>query len=137
MNPSRVRAQGGWSLLELVAAIVVVGLGISLFVKVHGMSHKGSTTNSRVLVAGKMIEKYIEDTRIAIISDTLRNWPPLSRTIPAAAPSYISLTSTVTAARSPKDGATVRNVMRLDIVARWTNPHKDSLQVTTYVAKRF
>lgn len=139
-RPSPRRAgpsQGGWSLIEVVAAIVVVGLGISLFVKVQGMSSRGSGTNSKQLVAGRMIEKFLEDTRIHIARDTLKNWPPKDTTVKSAAPNFITLTSKVSDARSPKDNAVVLNVKRVDIACRWTIPVKDSLKVTTYVAKRF
>lgn len=136
-KPGNRDGQRGWSLLETVAAIVVVGIGISLFVKVHGMSKRGSSSNSKVLVAGKMIENFLEETRIATARDTLRNWPPVSRTIAGTAPHYITLQSTVSNALSPKDGAVVANVKRLDLKASWTVPYRDSLKVTTYVAKRF
>jgi prepilin-type N-terminal cleavage/methylation domain-containing protein len=131
------RGQRGWSLIEVVAAIVVVGLGVSLYVKVNKMSSSGSGTNSRMLIAGKMIEKHLEDMRIAIAADTARNWPPPSLSVPAAPPHRISLVRRVGPAHSPKDGALVRNVVRVDLVAQWTLPTRDSLKVTTYVAKRF
>lgn len=131
-------AQRGWSLLEVVAAILVIGLGIALFVKVQGMSKRGSSTNSKQLVAGKMIEKFLEDTRINVARDTLRNWPPITRTVAGSSPHYITLRSTVSLAKSPKDPTvTVANVMKMDIVCSWTLPYRDSLKVTTYVAKRF
>lgn len=136
-NAAARGGQGGWSLLEAVAAIVVVGIGISLFVKVHGMSKRGSSTNSKVLVAGKMIEKFLEDTRIATAKDTVNNWPPVNKTVAATSPHYITLKSTVSNALSPKDGAVVSNVKRMDIVATWSLPYADTLKVTTYVAKRF
>lgn len=129
--------QGGWSLLEVVAAIVVVGLGISLFVKVQGMSSRGSGSNSKHLVAGRMIEKFLEDSRIHIARDTSKHWPPKDTTVQPAAPHFITLTSKVSDARSPKDKQVVLNVKRLDIACRWNHPVKDSLKVTTYVAKRF
>jgi type II secretory pathway pseudopilin PulG len=129
--------QRGWSLLEAVAAIVVVGLGVSLFVKVQGMSRRGNTTNSKVLVAGKLIEGFLEDTRITIARDTIRNWPPVGRTVAAAPPHNIKVVSVVSSAASPKDGAVVANVVRMDITASWTQPYADTLKVTTYVAKRF
>ena len=133
-----MRAQKGWSLLEVMAAVVVVGLGLALFTKVQKMSSRGSGTNSRILMAGKMIEKHLEDTRILIARDTVANWPPRSATIAAAAPNWIALQTVVSAARSPKDAAVVvPNVMRMDITARWTTPTRDSLVVTTYVSKRF
>ncbi|MDB5048199.1 MAG: hypothetical protein JWO30_1270 [Fibrobacteres bacterium] len=128
--------QRGWSLIEALAAIVVIGIGVSLFVKVQGMTSRNSATNSKILMAGKMIEKHLEDTRISISMDTVANWPPKSKTIAATPPDNIKVVSTVGVAHSPKDGAVVANVVRMDIVASWTNP-SDTLKVTTYVSKRF
>lgn len=136
MRP-RTGKQGGWSLLEAMAAIVVVGLGIAFFTKVQGMSSRGSGSSSKQLVAIRMVEKYLEDTRINIAKNMDANFPPKSATIAAAAPHYITLTSTVGDAYSPKTNLKVANVVRVDIACRWTTPTKDSLKVTTYVAKRF
>ncbi len=127
----------GWSLLETAVAIVVVGIGIALFLKVQKMSSRNSTTNSRILMAGKAIESFLEDTRISIAKDTLTNWPPVSKTVAAAAPNFIKIVSTVGPAYSPKDNALVANVVRMDIVTSWTTPYADTLKVTTYVSKRF
>ncbi|HKP96297.1 MAG TPA: prepilin-type N-terminal cleavage/methylation domain-containing protein [Fibrobacteria bacterium] len=136
-TPRPAAPQGGWSLIEVMAAIVVVGIGIALFAKVQKMTSRDSFTNSRILIAGKMIEKHLEDTRIYIAKDTVRNWPPRNKTVPAAAPDYISLVSQVSNAYSPKDGALVPNVVRMDITASWVYPTTDFLKVTTYVSKRF
>lgn len=129
--------ESGWSLLEALAAIVVVGIGITLFTKVQRMTSRDSSTNSRILMAGKMIEKHLEDTRILIAKDTVANWPPKSKTIAATAPDYITLVSTISPALSPKDGAVVQNVVQMSIMTTWVNPYKDTLRVTTYVSKRF
>jgi prepilin-type N-terminal cleavage/methylation domain-containing protein len=129
--------QGGWSLIEVVAAIVVVGIGVSLYVKVNKMSASGSGNNSRILVAGKMIEKHLEDMRITIARDTLRNWPPGNLSVAASPPHRISLVQRVSPAYSPKDGALVSNVVQVELVAQWTLPKRDSLKITTYVTKRF
>jgi type II secretory pathway pseudopilin PulG len=131
------RAQGGWTLIEAMAAIVVVGIGVLFFMKVQQSSSRGSGDNSRLLIAGKMLEKFLEDTRITIAKDTLANWPPTSQTLKGAAPSYITITSTVSTALSPVDGKAVRNVVKMDLKASWTRPYADSLKVTTYVSKRF
>jgi type II secretory pathway pseudopilin PulG len=133
----KTERERGWSLIETLAAIVVVGIGIALFVKVQSMSSRDSSTNSRILMAGKMIEKHLEDTRIFTAQDMLKNWPPKDKTIPPVAPDYLTLVSKVGKAYSPKDGALVPDVVRMDITVSWTNPKKDSLKVTTYVAKRF
>ncbi len=127
----------GWSLLEALAAIVVVGIGITLFTKVQRMTSRESSTNSRILMAGKMIEKHIEDTRILIAKDTVANWPPKNKVISATAPDNITLVSTIGPALSPKDGAVVNNVVQMSIMTYWTKPYNDTLRVTTYVSKRF
>lgn len=124
-------------MIEVLAAVVVVGIGVLFFTRVQHSSSRGSGENSRILVAGKMLEKFLEDTRITIARDTINNWPPVSRTVAAAAPDYIAIRSTVSPAYSPVDGAVVNNVKRLDLVATWTRPYPDSLAVTTYVSKRF
>ena len=130
-------SQRGWSLVETLAAIVVVGIGITLFAKVQRMSNRDSTVNSKILIAGKMIENHIEDRRISIAQNPTTNFPPGNITINAAAPNYIKIVSTVSSAYSPKDGALVADVKKLDIVASWTSPYADSLKVTTYVSKKF
>jgi prepilin-type N-terminal cleavage/methylation domain-containing protein len=127
----------GWTLLEVLAALSVVGLGVLLFTRVQHSSNRDIGENSRIMLAGKLIEQFLEDTRITIAKDTLHNWPPKNRSVAASAPSFISLSGKFYPAYSPKDGVPVKNVMRMDIVAAWTRPYPDSVKVTTYVSKRF
>lgn len=131
------RKERGFSLLEAMAAVLVVGLGITLFVKIQNMTGHARGTNAKMLAAGKMVEKYVEDTRIAIQRDTVANWPPRSLKVPAAAPHDIALDVVVGDAYSPKDGSVVQNVRSLRITATWSRPVPDTLKVSTYVAKRF
>lgn len=131
-----MKKQKGGTLIEVAAAIIIVGVGIALFTKVQRNSSGSSATNSKTLIAGKMIEKFLEDTRITIAKDTTK-FPPVSQTLTGSAPDKIDLIITVSNANSPKDGAVVANVKRVDIKAKWAIPRKDSLMVTTYVAKRF
>jgi prepilin-type N-terminal cleavage/methylation domain-containing protein len=137
METGSSQRQRGWTLIEVLAAVVVVGIGLLFFSRVQHSSSRGSGENSRILVAGKMLEKFLEDTRITIARDTTHNWPPITRTVAAAAPDYITIRSTVSPAYSPVDGAVVNNVMRMDLVASWARPYADSLTVSTYVSKRF
>lgn len=137
MAPLAAPRQRGWTLIEAMAAVVVVGIGVLFFTRVQQSSSRGSGDNSRLLVAGKMLEKFLEDTRITIARDTLANWPPVSRTVAGTAPSFITIKSTVSPAVSPVDGAPVANVVKMDLKASWTRPYADSLKVTTYVSKRF
>ncbi len=130
-------SQRGGALIEVLAAVVVVGLGLVLFMRVQHSSNRGSGENSRILQAGKAIEQFLEDTRIRIAKDTLLNFPPKDSTVTGTAPNFITITSTVSNALSPVDSTVVANVKRMDIKATWTRPYKDSLKVTTYVSKRF
>ena len=77
------------------------------------------------------------DTRINIARNMDANFPPKGATIAAVAAHYISLESKISDAYSPATNLKVANVVRVDIACRWTTPAKDSLKVTTYVAKRF
>jgi Tfp pilus assembly protein PilV len=134
---ANAKPESGASLIEVMGAIIMVGIGVALFLRVQGSSTKDSTTNSKMLVAGKMVEGLLEDTRISIFKDTLVNWPPKDTVVAAAAPNFIRLSRTVSNAYSPKDGALVNNVKQLVIKASWTFPKKDSVEITTYVSKRF
>ncbi len=132
------KTERGWSLIEVLAAIIVVGIGIALFTKVQRMTGRDSTTNSKILMAGKMIENHIEDIRIKIAKDTTKNFPPSDDTLASVAPNFITVTTTVTKAYSPIGAKPeVPNVRQIDLKAKWTNPNVDSLQVTTYVSKNF
>lgn len=132
-----IRSQRGFSLLEALAALLVVGIGIALFMKVQNMTGQARGTNTKKLAAGKMIEKYVEDTRIAIRRDTVANWPPRNASIPPSPPHNIGLEVTVGEAISPKSGKPVKNVRSLRITATWTRPVPDTLTVSTYVSRRF
>jgi prepilin-type N-terminal cleavage/methylation domain-containing protein len=135
-DPNGFRERG-WSLIEVMAAIVVIGIGITLFAKVQKMASQQSNTNSKMLMAGKLIEKYLEDTRINIAQNPIANWPPANKTISPVPPDYITLVSTISNALSPVDGIAVTNVKRVDIKASWNKPYADSLKITTYVSKQF
>jgi type II secretory pathway pseudopilin PulG len=131
------KSESGAGLIEVLAAIIIIGVGIALFMKIQGRTSSDSSRNSKMLVAGKMVEKVLEDTRISIFSDTTKNWPPKDSTIPPTAPHHITVKRTVSTAYSPIDNAVVNNVKKLVLKATWTHPLKDSLSITTYVSKRF
>ena len=129
--------QSGWTLIEALAAIVVVGIGVALFTKVQRMTSRDSATNSKILIAGKMVEKHLEDVRIYIAADTLAHWPPTDSTALPNTPDSITIVRKVTPALSPQDSTVVLNTKQLEITASWKYPYPDSLKVTNDVAKRF
>lgn len=135
MNARRRReGQRGLTLMEILIAIVVVGVGVGLFMTLQRNSGSRLAGNSNLLKAGQLIEKHMEAMRIAVARDTVSNWPPRDTSYQE---SRISVVRTVSAARSPKNNAVLPNVRRIDIVAAWGSGRNDTLNISTYVAKRF
>ena len=135
-NPKR-----GWSLIEVLAAMVIIALGVVLFVKIQGMTGQQSKTSARILKAGHMIEKHLEDLRISIAQDSVAYWPANNSTVTVpAGPDGITLIRRAYTAHSPKGGAAallIPNVDSLEITTYWGSGTLDTLKVTTYVSKRF
>lgn len=130
----RRRNQAGLTLMEILIAIVVVGIGVALFMTLQRNSGSRLAGNSNLLKAGQLIEKHMEAMRIAVARDTVANWPPRDT---AYQENRISVERTVSEARSPKNNAVLPNVRRVEIIAAWGNARGDTLNISTYVAKRF
>ena len=131
------QSKRGWSLLEVLAALLIISFGVALFVKLQGNTRKQSTTNTRILKAGHKIERYLEDMRIAIAQNPTTNWPANGIVTIAADADSITLIREVSDAASPKDGEVVANVKKLDITTFWGTGGLDTLRITTYVSKKF
>jgi type II secretory pathway pseudopilin PulG len=133
-------AEGGWSLVETLAAVVIIGIGIAIFSRIQTMSRKGSRGNSDMLMAGHLIEKDIDSLRTFIARDTNANWTnfinstnPYTRTV-----GRINLRRNRGTAYSPVSPfGSISNVRQVDYVASWGTAKLDTLKVTTYVSKRF
>ncbi len=120
--------------MEILIALVVIGLGIGVFLKMEGSSGNSMTGNSKMMRAGQLVEKNIESVRIGIARDTLLNWPPRDTGFTEGG---LKLTRKVSAAFSPKDGSALPNVRKVDMIVTWGAFKLDSLDVTTYVTRRF
>ncbi len=130
----------GWSLLELLGAMVIVGFGILLFLKVQNMSQRMTSGNTKLLKAGHLVEKQIEDLRIEIAKNPATNFPSnaLNVTILSpTAPDNIKIVRTIRDALSPKDKAIVTDVKCVVLVASWGLNSMDTLQIMTYVSRNF
>ena len=132
--------EAGWSLIETLAAIVIVGIGIAIFTRIQTMTRSGSRKNSDLLMAGHMIESDIDSLRTFIAKDTTNNWTTfIGNTSVTRNVGRIKLVRTLSTAYSPVPPGTivVSNVKQVDFVASWGAAKLDTLRVTTYVAKRF
>lgn len=130
------RRERGWSLLETMAAIVIVGIGVGLFMKIQGMTRKNSSNNSNLLLAGQMIEKQIEDTRKKIVQNPSSNFPPKDTTFTSG---KITLKAFIKTAYSPNAAfvPALTNVRKDSLVAYWGSGKLDTVTVVTYVSKNF
>jgi prepilin-type N-terminal cleavage/methylation domain-containing protein len=131
-------SQRGFSLLEVAASILIIGIGVFVYLKVQGIMRKHDYSNSKLLLAGQFIDRHVENLRIEIARDTNANWPPATGFKEVY--NGITLERMVTPAISPNDGATLDPVRKVDIIAYWgqgTANAQDTLWITTYVSKRF
>jgi prepilin-type N-terminal cleavage/methylation domain-containing protein len=128
------RSQSGLSLMEILIALVVIAIGVGVFLKMQKGSGNNLAGNSKMMRAGQLVEKHIEAMRISIAKDTIGNWPPKDT---GFTENLLKLERKITAATSPKTGAALPNVRKVDITVSWGKFRQDSLDVSTYVSKRF
>jgi Tfp pilus assembly protein PilV len=133
-RPAPAGAQAGISLLEIMIAMVVIGVGVGLFLTMQNRTGSNMSGNGKMMRAGQMVEKHIEAIRIGIARDTMANWPPRDT---AYTESGLKVVRTVSEARSPKTAAVLPNVRMVDLTVSWGTIREDSLDVTTYVSRRF
>jgi prepilin-type N-terminal cleavage/methylation domain-containing protein len=129
-----MKRQRGLTLLEIMIAIVVIAIGVGLFLKMQKNSGSNMAGNSKMMRAGQIVEKHVEAIRISIARDTIMNWPPHDT---AYTEDMLKVDRKISAAKSPKTSANLPNVRKVDIIISWGNSHQDSLDVTTYVSRRF
>lgn len=128
------RGQAGLSLMEILIALVVIGVGAGVFLKIRSNTGSSMTGTSKMMRAGQLVEKHVEAIRIGIARDTVANWPPRDTTY---TDDMLKVERKVTTARSPKTGDVLPNVRKVDLIISWGMFRQDSLDVTTYVSRRF
>lgn len=128
------RFQSGLSLMEILIALVVIAIGVGVFLKMQKGSGSNLAGNSKMMRAGQLVEKHIEAMRIHIAKDTVANWPPKDTAYTEA---LLKVQRKVSDAFSPKGGAPLPNVCKVDIIVSWGKFRQDSLDVSTYVSRRF
>jgi Tfp pilus assembly protein PilV len=132
MRPGR--SQAGISLMEILIALVLIGIGVGVFIRMQKSSGSNMAGTGKMMRAGQLVEKHIEAIRISIARDTLANWPPGDT---AYSEGGLMVVRRISGANSPKTGAPLANVRKVDLVVTWGNLHLDSLDVSTYVTRKF
>lgn len=130
------RGESGWSLLELLIAIIVLGLGIIVFMKMQGRSSGIARSNANVQRAAQLIGRHVESMRVAIARDPAA-WPPKDTSFADPDRPGLMVKQVVLGAISPKDGASLATVRRIDLTVSWGQRQLDTMKVTTYVSRSF
>jgi prepilin-type N-terminal cleavage/methylation domain-containing protein len=131
-----IQRNRGFSLLEILVSLVIVGIiGVSI-ISLQTSVWKNSTTSNRMLLAGQLIEKQIESIRMGIDQNPISNFPPKEG---ALTENGISLSWKIFSAYRPKGATTteLKNVRRCVFTATWGKNKGDTLLVTTYISKFF
>lgn len=128
--------QSGWSLLELLIAIVVLGLGVTVFMRMQTRSSGISRANANLQRASQLIGKHVESLKVSMARDPAA-WPPRDTSFTDPDHADLKLKRVVGGAISPKDGAVLPTVRRIDLTVSWGNRRLDTMKVTTYVSRNF
>jgi prepilin-type N-terminal cleavage/methylation domain-containing protein len=126
----------GFSLLEILVSLVIVGIiGVSIMA-LQTSVWKRSTTSNHLLIATQLIEKQIESIRMTIDQNPTSNFPPKDGSL---VENGISVSWKVLAAYRPKGATTteLKNVRRCVFTATWGQNKGDTLLVSTYISKLF
>lgn len=130
-------ASRGWSLLETLVAVVVLGMGVLMYMRMQGRASGMARMNSDLVKAGQILEQHVEGLRVRISRDPVGNWPPKDTSYFDPDLDRFTVDRRVKQVRSPKDGAMLSGVRQLDITVAWGRRALDTLRVTTYVSKNF
>ena len=133
-----VRTPSGFTLLEIMISMVIVGLCTAGFLAFQTTSWSASQTAANTMSAGQLIEKQVEYLRMRIASSPQDTFPVLMAPgkIDSTSAKNIKVRWVVAQARDVR-GLPMLNVAQVTFTAIWTAPKKDSIVVPTCISKNF
>lgn len=135
---TRLRASSGFSLVEVIIALLILALFIVIFLRSETQKWLNLGRTKYQNAAIELIQNKIEGKRAAIRANPTA-FPNPNTTDPAITQNGITLSTAYFAAigkQTPPD--TLPNVRRVKLTATWTaNGKPDTLSVETYVARGF
>ena len=125
----------GFTLTEVLIAIVIIAITAAIFMMTQNTSFGRTRSSNRLLDAGQLIEKHVEQKRMEI-SVNPGNLPSVN-SVSTYTEKGIALICSTKAAVDP-NGANINNVRLYKMVATWGSTKiGDTLEVTTYLAENF
>jgi type II secretory pathway pseudopilin PulG len=137
-----VKDTSGFSLVEVLLAIIIITTSAVAVLMWQKTSWSQTSYTNRLMVAGHVIEKQIEERRMLIAQDPQTNFAAF-KALTTLTIVDNSLNPPITVNWEMKDtlkdpaGNLMPNVRWVRIKASWGSGSKDTLQVITCIAKNF
>lgn len=111
-------------------------MGVMVFMRMQTRSSSISRANANMQRAAQLIGKHVESMRVSVARDPTA-WPPRDTMFTDPDFADLKLKRVVAGAISPKDGAVLATVRRIDLTVSWGIHRLDTMKVTTYVSRTF
>lgn len=121
--------------MEIIFIMVVIGIITANIMVIQKSSWKMSGSSNKLLLAGQMIDRQIEQLRMFVDRNPAANFPPRDSSFTENGITLKWTLSTVT--RSVGTKVILDNVRECNMMAGWGNNKWDTLKVKTYLARNF
>jgi prepilin-type N-terminal cleavage/methylation domain-containing protein len=133
--------RNGLTMLEVLLSIIIIAISAVIFLAWQKTSWYQTNRSNRMMVAGHVIEKQIEQRRMLIAQKPELNYAAFA----ALAETTITDSTTrppvtvrwVMSSINDPTGVAVQHVRKVDLTARWGSGSSDSLRVSTCISKDF
>lgn len=125
----------GFAIMEVILMLVIIGIIGSSTIMLQRSSWKASGLSNRMLIAGQMIERQIEELRMHVDADPENNFPIEDGSMTENGITVSWKSTEVT--RTVGSQVALDHIRKCKLVAQWGNGKNDSLSLTTYLSKNF
>lgn len=121
--------------MEIILIMVVIGIIAANIMALQNSTWKMNSSSGKLLLAGQMIDRQIEQLRMNIDKDPQSNFPPRDSSITENGIHLMWQIVSVT--RSVGTPVTIANVRECNFTAGWGANRYDTLRVRTFLARNF
>jgi type II secretory pathway pseudopilin PulG len=131
----------GMTLFEILLSIIVIAISATVFITWQQISWTRTKNNNRLMIAGQIIEKQIEQRRLIIARNPaveFENFKTMHNTtvVDNSVTPPVSVLWLLSPAFDP-NGSEITNVKKVELVATWGSGPDNELRVFTCIAKDF
>lgn len=135
-NTNRIGiSDDGFAIMEIILIMVVIGIIAANIMVLQKSSWKMSSSSNKLLLAGQIIDRQVEQMRMFVDRNPSANFPPRDSSFVENGITVKWTLSTVT--RSVGTKVNIDNVRECNLIAGWGKNKWDSLKVRTYLARNF